>query len=231
MSMSTHFEERLLQHLRQVVADRPAPNPAVASAPAPRRTHGRRFVLAGAGGVAAVAAAVAVIASSGGVTESAYAVTPRADGSVTVKISSLSDAAGLERALRAAGVPAVVRYSGATDCPAPAGGDAGGTVEQQKSPTAGAEAGTTDQHKPAGADSGPSSHSGGAEPAPGAAKGPMVTGGVQTGVDGSTFTIDPGTLASGDKVYITAPDRTKQSLGLYIGKDPAGACAPASSGR
>jgi hypothetical protein len=32
-------------------------------------------------------------------------------------------------------------------------------------------------------------------------------------------------------VYITALDRTTQSLGLYIGKDPAAACAPAWPGR
>jgi hypothetical protein len=222
MPVSTNFEERLLQQLRQVVAERPAPTRAVASAPTPPRTRRRRFVLAGAGGVAAVAAAVAIIASSGGVTESAYAVTPRADGSVTVKISSLSDADGLQRALRAAGVPAVVRYSGATDCPAPAVGSA---------PTAGDEGGTTKQHKSAGDDSGPSLDSAGVEPAAGAANGPKVTGGVQTGHDGTTFTIDPGPLASGDKVYITAPDGTTRSLGLHIGKDAAGACAPASSGR
>ncbi|HMJ35262.1 MAG TPA: hypothetical protein VK501_15235 [Baekduia sp.] len=215
MSMSNHFEERLLQQLRQVVTERPAPTRAVA-APTPPRTHRRRFVLAGAGGVAAVAATVAVIASSGGVTESAYAVTPRADGSVTVKISSLSDADGLQRALRAAGVPAVVRYDAATTCPAPAAGDERGTVEQ---------------HTTTGDASGPSLDSAGVEPAAGAANGPKVSSSVRTGPDGTTFTIDPGPLASGDKVYITAPDGTARSLGLHIGKDAAGACAPAPSGR
>jgi hypothetical protein len=56
-----------------------------------------------------------------------------------------------------------------------------------------------------------------------------VTGGVHTGAGGAAFTIDTGTLASGDKVHISAPDGTTRSLGLYIGKDPAGARAPASS--
>jgi hypothetical protein len=213
MSMSPDFEERLLHELRAVVAARPAPGPAPASAPARRRAR-RRLVLAGAGGVAALLAAVAIFAG-GGDTESAYAVTPRADGSVTVKISRLSDAAGLQRALRDAGVPAVVRYGASTDCPPPATG-------------ARHEAGSAERQESGGHDSGPSLDSAGTEPAPGAAKGPKVTSGAATGPDGTTFTIDPGSIASGEKVYITAPDGTLHSLGLSIGKDAAGACAPAS---
>src|SRR5512132_3410525 len=133
MSMSPAFEERLLHELRAVVAARPAPGPAPASAPARQRAR-RRLVLAGAGGVAAVLAAVAIFAGGGG-TESAYAVTPRADGSVTVKISRLSDAAGLQRALRDAGVPAVVGYGASTHCPPPAtgAGHEAGSAERQES--------------------------------------------------------------------------------------------------
>jgi hypothetical protein len=212
--MSPDFEERLLHELREVVAARPAPSPAPASAPA--RHRGRRRVgVAGAGGVAAVLAAVAILAGGGG-SESAYAVTARADGSVTVKISSLSDAAGLQRALRNAGVPAVVRYGAGADCPPPATG-------------AGDEAGTVEQNESAGGGGpGPSTASAGTEPAPGAAKGPKLTSGTTTGPDGTTFTIDPGALASGEKVYITAPDGTLHSLGLHLGTDAARACAPAS---
>jgi hypothetical protein len=55
-----------------------------------------------------------------------------------------------------------------------------------------------------------------------------VTSATTTGPDGSTFTIDPGLIASGEKVYITAPDGTLRSLGLHIGTDAARACAPAS---
>jgi hypothetical protein len=215
MSMSPDFEERLLHELREVVAARPAPSPAPASASAPARHRARRrFVVAGAGAIAAVLAAVAIFAGGGG-TESAYAVTPRADGSVTVKISSLSDAAGLQRALRNAGVPAVVRYGAGADCPPPAtgAGDEAGTVEQNESP---------------GGGPGPSTDSAGTEPAPGAAKGPKVTSATTTGPDGGTFTIDPGSIASGEKVYITAPDGTLHSLGLHLGTDAARACAPAS---
>jgi hypothetical protein len=218
MPLPTPFEERLLHQLRQVVAERPAPTPASGSAVTRRPAHRRRIALAGAGtaGVVGVTAAVALVAGSGGVTESAYAVTPKPDGSVTVKISSLSDADGLQRALRAAGVPAVVSYGGPMTCPAPGPGNDGGTVE--KHDTAGGSAGAR------------SLDSAGGEPAPGTAKGPKVTGGVATGPDGTTFTIDPGTLASGDKVYISTPDHTTRSLGLYIGKDEAGPCAPASPG-
>ena len=216
MSMSTHFEERLLHELREVVDQRPAPSPAPAAVAAPaRRRSRRRFVLAGAGGVAAVLAAV-VLFTGGGGTEPAYAVSPTADGDVTVKISSLSDAAGLQQALRDAGVPAVVRYGTSTNCPAPPAG-------------AGQEGGTVQRHDSGGKGSGPSLDSAGTEPAPGAAKAPKVTGGLAVGADGTTFTINPDSIPSGDKVYITARDGSMQSLGLRIGKDPAGACLPASA--
>src|SRR5262249_18805293 len=99
---SANFEDRLLAELRKVVAARPAP-----AAPARRRRPGVRVAIAAAT-VAAVAAIVAVLASSGGVTSDAYAVTPRSNGSVVVQIHSLSDAAGLQAKLRAAGVPADV---------------------------------------------------------------------------------------------------------------------------
>jgi len=94
---------------------------AVASAPAYRADRGEpvawlfgvarnvvRLGLAGAG--VAVAAATAVLLSGGDPTTPAYAVEARADGTVTVEIHSLRDADGLERKLRAAGVPAVVDY-------------------------------------------------------------------------------------------------------------------------
>jgi hypothetical protein len=111
MTVSTRFEDRLFEQLRDVVAARSAPTPR-------RRARRARLVLAGAG-VAAATAVAAVVATGGDVTP-AYAVQPGADGSVTVRIHSLRDAAGLQRELRAAGVPAVVDY-------APAGCAAGET--------------------------------------------------------------------------------------------------------
>jgi hypothetical protein len=112
-------------------------------------------------------------------------------------------------------VPAVVRYGAGADCPPPATG-------------AGDEAGTVEHNESAGGGPGPSTDAAGTEPAPGAAKGPKVTSGMTTGRDGGTFTIDPGSIASGEKLYITAPDGTLHSLGLHIDTDAAGACAPAS---
>jgi hypothetical protein len=99
------FEERLLTELRAHVA-RTAETPA----PAPRR----RFVLrptpiAVAGGALAAIAVAVVLATGGDGADPAYAVTPQSDGSVTVSVKSLDDAAGLEQALRDAGVNAVVR--------------------------------------------------------------------------------------------------------------------------
>jgi hypothetical protein len=59
--------------------------------------------------VLAAAATAGVFVLSAG-TQTAYAVTKNADRTVTVEIDSLTDAAGLQSKLRAAGVNAVVRY-------------------------------------------------------------------------------------------------------------------------
>jgi hypothetical protein len=101
----SNFEERLLAELRTVMA-------------APRIDDGHRrgvwraprLVLAG--GLAAVltAAVTAGVFFLSAGTQAAYAVTRHADGSVTVEIDSLSDAAGLQAKLQAAGVNAVVEY-------------------------------------------------------------------------------------------------------------------------
>jgi hypothetical protein len=107
------FEERLLAELRTVVAVRPPVQEAGARGRRSRaRQPGwrRRFALVGAtAAVLAVAAAAGVPFLTGG-SDPAYAVSTNGDGTVTVEINALSDAAGLERKLREAGVPAVVRY-------------------------------------------------------------------------------------------------------------------------
>jgi hypothetical protein len=105
------FEERLLAELRRVVVEGPSPTAAQSSdARRPARPWRRRR-LALAGGLAAVAAvaSVAGVALTGG-GDAAWAVTRNADGTVTVKINSLSNADGLERKLAAAGVPALVQF-------------------------------------------------------------------------------------------------------------------------
>lgn len=98
-----NFEERLLLELRSLVpaADR-----------GQQRPLWRRPRLVLAGGLTAVLATATtagiVLLSTG--TQAAYAVTKNADGTVTVEIDSLSDAAGLQAKLQAAGVNAVVQY-------------------------------------------------------------------------------------------------------------------------
>jgi hypothetical protein len=188
MTASTRFEDRLLEQLRDVVAARPVP--AVAAPP----RWGRRLVLAGAG-VAAATAVTAIVATSGDVTP-AYAVQPGADGSVTVRIHSLRDAAGLQRSLRAAGVPAVVNY-GPVDCAGPAGPQSGTSSSR-------------------GTDRGPSLSQPG--PGPGA-----TTSQLRIDDDGVTFTIDRGNIGPGQKVFITTSAGTVTSLAMAIGKH--GPCA------
>jgi hypothetical protein len=101
------YQERLLGELR-ALAERNA-----AEAPAARRRGGiasrPKLALAGVAGSACVASAVFAFAGSDD-GSTAYAVVPHDDGSVTVEISKLQDAAELERELREAGVPAEVDY-------------------------------------------------------------------------------------------------------------------------
>ncbi len=101
----SNFEERLLRELQSLVVAQPVDRRQ-------RRSlwRGPRLVLAG--GLAAVLAAAVsagVFFLSAG-TQAAYAVTKNADGTVTVEIDSISDAAGLQAKLQAAGVNAVVQY-------------------------------------------------------------------------------------------------------------------------
>jgi hypothetical protein len=107
------FEDRLLAELKHEIVTRNQSRTTIG--------HRRRFAvpvsttrrLAIAGGLASVLA-IAVAAGlplpgDGDGTE-AYAVTKNDDGSVSVEVASLEDAAGLERELREAGVRAVVQY-------------------------------------------------------------------------------------------------------------------------
>jgi hypothetical protein len=104
------FEQRLLRELRQVVADRPRLSPVGERSAATRRPFGRRSLLALAGGAAATIAIASAVSLGGGGPSKAWAVDRNPDGTVTVRIDSLSDAAGLQRQLIDAGVPALVQY-------------------------------------------------------------------------------------------------------------------------
>jgi hypothetical protein len=106
---STDFEERLLDQLRAVVAERgiaAAAEPAIATR---ARRPALRLALAGAG-VAVVAGAALIAVAGGDGTSAAYAVEPQAGGQVRVEIRSLEDAHGLEGALAESGIQADVNY-------------------------------------------------------------------------------------------------------------------------
>jgi hypothetical protein len=202
MTTANRFEDRLLDQLQEIVAAHPTPTVVTRRRPRPRR-----LALAGVSVAAATAAAV-LVATGSNVTPSAYAVQPRADGSVTVKIRSLEDAAGLERSLRAAGVPAVVDYAAAgragcvTPPPHPAGPTAKGTTRSDSR------------------DDGPTLT--GSGPKPG---GRAMTVQVRVSDDGVTFSIDPGTLKPGEKVYITTSTGALSSIGMAVAKEkPAAPC-------
>ena len=104
--MQNQFEHRLLAELRQVVAERPAPE--VAALPRSRR---RRPLLFAGTATAAAAAAAALLTVTGGGVAPAFAVDRQANGDVNVTINQLSDAQGLQSKLRAAGINAEVDYT------------------------------------------------------------------------------------------------------------------------
>jgi hypothetical protein len=110
----SRFEERLLSELRRVVIEQPSESPAARGRTgfAPSGFRYKRTLALSGGLAAATGVAIAAglpLGGDGGGTE-AYAVTKHQDGTVTVEIEALSDAAGLERELAAAGVPALVQY-------------------------------------------------------------------------------------------------------------------------
>jgi hypothetical protein len=102
----TQFEDRLLAELRQVVAARTA-SEAVAGS---RRRRAPRLLLGGAA-TAVVTGTLLFVAAGGDRVPPAFAIERQPDGNVTVKINRLSDADGLQRQLRAAGIAAVVNYT------------------------------------------------------------------------------------------------------------------------
>ena len=103
------YQERLLTELRALAEHNAANAPPE---PASRRGiagHPKLVLASIAGGACVASAAIAFTGGDGG-GSTAYAVEPHDDGSVSVEISRLEDAAGLERELRAAGVPAEVDF-------------------------------------------------------------------------------------------------------------------------
>ncbi|MEU6429596.1 hypothetical protein ABZ860_27180 [Microbispora sp. NPDC046973] len=101
--MNDTFEDRLLAELKAEIAAREV------RAHTPRRRSVRTRVLAGAGIVAAAAAAVAVPLVAGQQTP-AYALTKNPDGSINLKINEFRDPDQVERDLAKMGVHADITY-------------------------------------------------------------------------------------------------------------------------
>jgi hypothetical protein len=107
----THFEQRLLDELKNVVAQRGAE--AAASTDAEPRTPAWRRpprLAVGAGAALAVAAGVLIFNSGGGGTSKAFAVEAQEGGGVTISVYSPEDASGLEGALAEAGIRSQVTW-------------------------------------------------------------------------------------------------------------------------
>ena len=77
-----------------------------------RRRVPRAAAALGAAAAAALAVAVALPADTPGAQLAAWTVTRQANGSIQVTIRELRDPAGLQRTLRADGVPAAVSFAG-----------------------------------------------------------------------------------------------------------------------
>jgi hypothetical protein len=105
------FEQRLLEELKAMVAERGAEQETATegATPAPAWRRAPRLAL---GAVAVLAAAVAVLVfnSGGDNAPRAFAVEPQKGGGVTIEVYSLEDASGLEQALKDAGIRSQVTW-------------------------------------------------------------------------------------------------------------------------
>jgi len=106
-----NFEDRLLAELRATVARRDPETEPEAWHDTPSWRRPSRLALAGVVATGTAAAAL-IFSAGGGETSAAYAVTPQGNGKVNVKILSLSDPGGLQKALDDVGVPAEVDFEG-----------------------------------------------------------------------------------------------------------------------
>lgn len=107
----SHFEERLLDELKNVVAQRAAEQELATEAETDAGGWRRAPRLAlGAAAVCAAAAAVIAFNSGSSDTSRAFAVEQQDGGGVTISVYSAEDAPGLEGALAAAGIRSQVTW-------------------------------------------------------------------------------------------------------------------------
>lgn len=212
MTVTKHFEERLLAQLRHVVAENPAPSTAA------RQHRQRNRVALAAAGCGIALAAVAVVAGSGGGTTSAYAVKPQPGGAVEVSISRVGDAAGLQRSLEESGIPALVYFdsadrgactsSPATDDPSqgsPRRDQPGGLKAYET-----ADGGVWAELPPGEQWADPSAHSRKEN-----AVGDLSDAAIAE-AGGATFLVDPSRIETGEKLIITTSDGTVETLRMTV---------------
>jgi hypothetical protein len=110
-NQDSNFEEKLLEELKTVVAQRGAEQ-AASTEPAAHSPAWRRAprLAVGVATVLAAAAGVLVFSSGSDNTSKAFAVEPQEGGGVTIKVYSPEDAAGLEGALAEAGIRSQVTW-------------------------------------------------------------------------------------------------------------------------
>lgn len=107
----SHFEERLLDELKTVVAQRAAEEELSTESgmPSPGWRRGPRLAF-GAAAVGAAAVAMLVFNSGSSDTPKAFAVEPQDGGGVTISVYSAEDSTGLEGALAEAGIRSQVTW-------------------------------------------------------------------------------------------------------------------------
>lgn len=240
------FEDRLLDQLRQVVADRETP-----VRPEPKRRH-RQLVLAGVGGSAAVAAvvlaAIAIFLGSGRTTPNAYAVESRPDGIVLVSIDSPrdvnalntfnpGDAAGLQAGLEEAGVPAVVDFGPADQpvCDGPQAGEVAGEGATAYGPLGwdGLNEFWAELRREGGVAWGelpplPEFNAEGEELADSLGERPLRDTPGLVGRDGHGvfIMVNPSRIEPGERLFITAPDGTVEGITMSVSSQaPTVRCA------
>ena len=216
------FETALLAELRREVSEHPAPETTAATIRRPRR---RRLLAGGATVVAASVVAVFGLGAGGG--SPAYAVEKNSAGDVIVTVHRLDDSAGLEKALRAQGIDADVRYAADGWGPTVGFGPDGLTGGDQPPPSTGNGPITGN---------GPTTVEGGGVSGQSDTDGPsLATGGQPTdptlspgdGGDPCGLGADPATLTRhrGDWVLRIPSGSPLQDRHVLIGTDPTGALA------
>jgi hypothetical protein len=179
------FEDSLLVELREHIAHRAADAPART-----RRARRLRWSALPVGAATATAVALVLVQSPA----AAYAVDRTDDGNVVVTIDKLSDAAGLQQALRADGINAVVNYDANLAPISPSGAPTG--VNSDSGTSSGPTTTTNDGagQTANGAPGTDGSQSGCGQP------GPVQ---VAAGPNSVTFTISAADVGSTSKLFIT----------------------------